>query len=151
MLTCMDCGAAITARARTGRCRHCAISRPCSAETRARMSAGARESWARRLATEEGREAARRMGQAVRAHPNRATPEAEARRIEGIRRAFIGWCPPEHRDLNTTLRSSGMSLAERQRIILDATPGTPEHARRQIENHAIKQRLRAERERREAY
>ena len=80
-----------------------------------------------------------------------STPEARAKAREAIRRAHLAWCPEEHWELNQKLKRAGYRLEERKQIIAAETPGTTEHARREIENRLFAQRLRQERERAEAY
>ena len=78
-------------------------------------------------------------------------PEARAKASRAIRAAALPWCPEQYWDLNTMLRRKGLRLAERKAVILALVPGTPEHARIEIANRNLAQRLRAERERAQAY
>lgn len=74
------------------------------------------------------------------------TPEARAKAREEIKRAHLAWCPEEHWELNASLKAKGFRLAERKAIILADVEGTPEHARRLIENAALASRMKHERE-----
>ncbi|TXH12723.1 MAG: hypothetical protein E6R03_12405 [Hyphomicrobiaceae bacterium] len=78
----------------------------------------------------------------------------EQRRLEEIekrRAANLSWCPREFWSLNKQLKASKFTLEERKQIILSEVKGTQQHARRQIENMAIAQKMRAEREAAQKY
>lgn len=49
------------------------------------------------------------------------------------------------------MKRQGFAQAERREIILADVPGTVEHARRTVRNHQDAQRIRAEREKAQAY
>lgn len=149
-LTCLSCPAPITPRSKTGLCRSCASSRPTPPEVRAKMREAARDRWQAELATEAGRERAREAGRRVRRNAKRLAPDAEIRRREAISNAALGWCPPEWRDRYATLRRK-VGAAEARRLIEQDIPGTRAHARRQIDNFHLTQRLHAEREAAQSY
>lgn len=87
-------------------------------------------------------------GKRVGAHNFRhaCTPEARERAREEIRRAHLAWCPEEFWELNQQLKRKGFRLAERKAIILADVEGTPEHARRSIENYEFAGKLKRERD-----
>ena len=83
-----------------------------------------------------------------------ATLAPETRRRAGQSRTetLLAWCPPEKRDAYRALtRGGNVSAAEARRMIEAEIPGTVEHARRQIHNVTVAQRIRAEREKAQAY
>lgn len=129
------------------------IARKSDPEVIARHTQACRESIARRRADpvkfarmqEIGREiGARNIG-------NLASPEARAKAVAAIRRAHLAWCPEEHWPLNQQLKRAGYPLEERKAMIRELIPGTVEHARREVQNNILKQRLRHERRQMEAY
>ena len=85
----------------------------------------------------------------VRAKSN--APEARAQAGRARSDTVLAWCPPELRDAYRALTRKGVKTADARRAIEAEIPGTPEHARRAIANHQAAQRLRAEREREQAY
>ena len=119
--TCIDCGTAVSTKS-TGRCRSCATTRKNKSD---KHRAAMREHFLKLNA----RPGFRALGPAVR----------------------TGWCPPEYQVLNRNLSKARVPLDERKAIILAEVPGTVEHARRQIASFNIAQRLRVEREQRDAY
>lgn len=123
------------------------------ATVRARHKAATRAAIAKRLedpaAMERLRENGRKHGAPN--FPLANTPEARGRAAAATRARHLGWCPPEYYGLNASLKAKGYGLAERKAIILADVPGTPEHARRTVANHQDAQRIRAEREKAQAY
>lgn len=77
--------------------------------------------------------------------------EGQAKARLAISRGLAPWCPEDRLDDNRRLRIKGIPLADRKRMILEETPGTVEHARRLIANNVDVMRLKAERQKREAY
>lgn len=75
-----------------------------------------------------------------------SSPEQRHRAGQALRRLRLAWCPEEHWALNASLKAKGYRLAERKAIILADVKGTPEHARRTIENATFASRLKRERE-----
>lgn len=78
-------------------------------------------------------------------------PEVREQNVKRIRAAHLAWCPEEHWGLNRQLKRLGYKLDERKAMIRELIPGTPEHARREVQNNILKQRLRHERQQMEAY
>lgn len=172
---CLDCPAEITVQSKTGRCHRCAMRRlhadPAYQASRlkglgayfekpgTRAAAGVRLQETRARLGDAEQERLREHGRWLRRvvlTPDKLakaySPEAIAKRTAANSVARLGWCPvdlrPAYRDL---VHRKGIRAAEARRIIEAEIPGTTEHARRQIENHRFKQKLRAERERRERY
>lgn len=85
-------------------------------------------------------EAGKRVG--ARNFHHAHTPEAREKARRSIQLARMAWCPEELWPLNETLKRKGYRLAERKSIILADVEGTPEHARRVVENHKFASELR---------
>lgn len=79
----------------------------------AATSEGMRRSWARRLADQEGREAASERGKAMR-RTGMAAGAVEKRRATLAARF---WCPEPYRELNAQLCSAGFTAKERREIV----------------------------------
>lgn len=77
--------------------------------------------------------------------------DMRAKARAAISQGLTAWCPPEFLDLNRELRRQCIRLADRKRMILEQVPGTTEHARLSMANMRLAQRIRAERERAQAY
>lgn len=78
----------------------------------------------------------------------------EQRRLEEVekrRAANLSWCPKEFWMLNKQLKARKFTLEERQEIILSQVKGTVQHARIQIENIQIAQRIKAARDAEQRY
>jgi hypothetical protein len=64
----------------------------------------------------------------------------------------LGWCPPELRDeYRSLVRNKTIPAAEARRIIEARIPGTAEHGRIEVANHALRMQLKHERDKAEAY
>lgn len=166
-----DCAAPITPHSKTGRCRTCALRASLrSPDVEARRAAGVRAirsdpeyverhrqgcvaGTARAMQCPAERERRRQQGltTGIQNLHHRAGSEVIARRNETIRAKHLSWCPREFWGLNERLKRKGFKLPERKAIILAEIPGTAEHARREVANHALRMRLKHEREVRDAY
>lgn len=98
----------------------------------------------------------RKAGQRVRRQYD-ADPEAQARNLAKrasvgaqIREKRLAWCPPELRDDYYRMRRKVGAEAAREAIEAEI-PGTAAHARQQVANAVLKQRLRYAREQAQAY
>lgn len=133
---CLDCPKPIS-RESTGRCRACAcrelVKRPGlvadrnakTAETRRDPLVRERVSKAvragkRRAAEQPGvRERRQELGR-IHGAANfwrNGDADAQAAGRESIRRQKLAWCPEQHWPLNASLKSKGLTLAERQEVI----------------------------------
>lgn len=169
---CIDCAGPVSIQSKTGRCRVCALRATASdpemiarrneiirrkfqdPQVQARHVAACREAALRSMADPELRAKRVRAGLDVGvANFRRAqTPEARERARLTRQRTALAWCPPEFWELNRHLKQSkGLRLADRKRIILEQVPGTVEHARVQVSNAAIRDQLKHQRDRMEAY
>lgn len=170
-----SCGAAISAKNRSGLCRPCNARRinadPAIEAKRAAGRAayfdrpGVREGYARRIAEyrenmpdehrERCREHGRRQYRDVLSRPDVVAKSLspEVRAAAGRKRTdtVLAWCPPHLRDAYRGLIRSGIRAAEARAMIEEEIPGTAAHARRVVANNALKMRLKHERERMEAY
>jgi hypothetical protein len=80
------------------------------------------------------------------------SPEAKRKACAGRTATVLAWCPPELRDEYRHLCASlRLSAAEAREIIEEKIPGTAAHARREVANNILKQKLRHERQQMEAY
>ncbi len=78
----------------------------------------------------------------------------EVRRRAGRARTdtVLAWCPPELRETYRELiRRNGLSASDARAALEPSIPGTVAHAKLTIENFNLKQKLRVERQQREAY
>jgi len=170
------CGATISPQSKKGWCKRCAA-RALNAdpEIRARKKAalaryyaqpGVREERAAKIAAYNRnssperramlREHGLRMFERHLSNPANAakanSPEAKARAAAAQIDTKLAWCPPERRDEYRRLcASQRLSAAEARRVIEAEIPGTLEHGRRQVANNILKQKLRHERARLDAY
>ena len=171
--TCLDCSAAVSAKA--ARCRPCSTRRINAdpelaarrdAATRARNAdPGVKAATAARLAAymatmpeahrEQRREQGRRAARLLHSPEVRARNQSQATRARAgvsITATKLCWCPPPLRGRYRELtRTKHFTAAEARAIIEAEIPGTVPHARRAIANIELRQQLRAERERAEAY
>jgi hypothetical protein len=171
-----NCGKPLGAKNKSGLCRSCVAKRINSdPEAAARRKAGLRKyyderggreaaaariaAWNRNMPEEERQ---RRSAWGVRQyHTYLNTPETralssgpDARRRARIAQeeARLGWCPPELRDEYRRLTRSGqVAAAEARRMIEEMIPGTQAHAARIVANNMLGMRIKAEREKAQAY
>lgn len=114
--TCLDCPKSITPKSKTGRCVACsAKARWADPAHRAAHRAGAKRGAAKRLANPAEAERLR----AVMLANRRTDPDVIARANASRDRTVMGWCPPEHRELNRHLRARGVLLPERKALIAE--------------------------------
>lgn len=100
--------------------------------------------------SEVGRVAARLL-QSEEVRARAMSPAARRKAGAAISATKLAWCPPHLRPDYKTLVRKGVPAAEARSAIEKEIPGTPAYARRQIDEFALQQRLRAERQRAEAY
>ncbi len=131
-----------------------------SPDTKTELAARISASMHRSLATPEGlekrREHGRRQHRDYLSRPDIVarvrSPEARAKAASATSDARLSWCPRERRaEYRAMVRSKGLTAAEARAAIEATIPGTAEHARLQIANVRVAQRLRMEREKRQAY
>lgn len=175
-LICRDCSGPISRQSKTGRCKACSArhlnstpeiaARRDAGRARYYATPGVKEAHAARLADynrnippehrEQRRQHGLRIAREVLARPDvlARSNSPEAKRKAGAARTerVLGWCPPELRARYRELcASQRLSAAEARQIIEAEIPGTVEHGKRVVANHILHQRLRHERQQREAY
>lgn len=176
--TCSDCPSPISTQSR-GRCRPCAARHMQNDPEIAVRRAAARDAFfakpetkralAARLAvflanmSDEERERRRAHGKAIvgpllhtpeakaKSLERRLLPEAQARRARTMVRTRLPWCPDELVPLYRELTRKGCYAAEARAAIEPMIPETEAHTARVLANHRDAQRIRAEREKAQAY
>lgn len=178
-MICSDCPKTLSRTNKSGRCRSCSarwmgsnpeIRAKCAANrdayfSRPEVKQELRERLARFMASMPDKERQRRADVAKatvaerlhtpaakeRALQRRLSPEIQKRRAKTMTRTRLPWCPDDLLPVYRELTRKGLLAAEARAAMQEMIPGTVEHARRQIANITIAQKLRAEREQAQEY